>query len=54
MFMPEPDGLSVAGAERALQGISAQTKVLGAGFSGASFEPSNVEPLSRLVRALGL
>jgi len=54
MFMPEPDGLSVAEAVRLLQGIVAQTKVLGAGFSGASFEPRNVEPLSRLAAALGL
>jgi arginase len=54
MFMPEPDGLIVAEAARILEGISARTKVLGAGFSGASFEPRNVEPLSRLASALGL
>lgn len=54
MFMPEPDGLSVADAERILRGIAGQTRVLGAGFSGASFEPSNVEPLSRLAAALKL
>jgi arginase family enzyme len=54
MFMPEPDGLSVAEAEQLLQSIGAQTKVLGAGFSGASFEPSNVAPLARLAGALGM
>lgn len=54
MFMPEPDGLPVAEAERILRGIAARTKVLGAGFSGASFEARNVEPLSRLAAALKL
>jgi arginase len=54
MFMPEPDGLSVADAERILGAISAETKVLGAGFSGATFEPQNVGPLSRLAAALQL
>jgi arginase len=54
MFMPEPDGLSLAEAERMLRAIAGQTKILGAGFSGASFEPQNVRPLSRLAAALGL
>jgi arginase family enzyme len=54
MFMPEPNGLSLAEAERILQGIAGQTKVLGAGFSGASFEPSNVATLARLAAALGM
>lgn len=54
MFMPEPDGLTIADAERILRGIAARTKVLGAGFSGASFEPRNVEPLTRLAAALKL
>ena len=54
MFMPEPGGLSVAEAERILAGIAARTKVLGAGFSGASFEPENVTPIARLAAALSL
>jgi arginase len=54
MFMPEPDGLTLDEAERILRRIADGTKVLGAGFSGASFEPANVEPLSRLAKALGL
>lgn len=54
MFMPEPGGLSVADAERILRHISAGTNVLGAGFSGASFELENVAPLSRLAAALKL
>jgi arginase len=54
MFMPEPGGLSLEEAERILRSVAGGTKVLGAGFSGASFEPANVAPLSRLAKALGL
>ena len=54
VFMPEPGGLSVAEAERILAGVRERTTVVGAGFSGASFEPSNVVPMSRLAQALGL
>ena len=54
MFMPEPDGMSLADAEEVLGRIRSETNVLGAGFSGASFEPANVQPLSRLAAALGL
>jgi arginase len=53
-FMPEPGGLSLEEAERLLGGIAARTSVLGAGLTAASFEPRNVEPLSRLAAALGL
>jgi hypothetical protein len=52
--MPEPGGLSLADAERILAGIRERTNLLGAGFSGASFEPANVAPMSRLAQALGL
>jgi len=54
VFMPEPGGLSRADVERILRDVSAKTKVLGAGFSGLSFEPANAEPLSRFGVALGL
>jgi arginase family enzyme len=54
VFMPEPGGLSLAEAERILAGIRERTDVLGAGFSGASFEPANVGPMSRLSEALAL
>ncbi|MDX6386731.1 MAG: arginase [Gaiellaceae bacterium] len=54
VFMPEPDGLSLAEAERLLAGVAAETNVLGAGLSAASFEPGNVGPLSRLAAAAGL
>jgi arginase len=54
VFMPEPDGLTVAQLEGFLLEIRGRTSVLGAGLTGLSFEPSNVEPLSRLTGALGL
>jgi len=54
VFMPEPDGPSIADIERILAGIKARTKVLGAGFSGGSFDAGNVEPLTRFGTALGL
>jgi len=54
VFMPEPDGLSVAELERLLLEIRGRTSILGAGLTGLSFEPSNVEPLAKLTAALGL
>src|SRR5437764_1315226 len=54
VFMPEPDGLTRLEVERLLRAVEARTKVLGAGFSGLSFEPSNVEPLTAFAGALGL
>jgi len=54
VFMPEPGGPSLQDAGRILRGVAAQSKVLGAGFSGLSFEPSNVEPVTGLAAALSL
>jgi arginase family enzyme len=54
VFMPEPDGPSRQDVERILALVAGQTNVLGAGFSGLTFEPANVEPLSRFAAALGL
>jgi arginase family enzyme len=54
VFMPEPDGLSVAEVERILAGVNAKTKLLGAGFSGGSFDAGNAGPLTRFGAALGL
>ncbi len=54
VFMPEEGGPSRDDVERVLRRVSEKTKVLGAGFSGLSFEPSNVEPLSRFAAALSL
>jgi arginase len=54
VFMPEPLGYLLADAERLLRGIGDRTKVLGAGFTGATFEPENAGSLSRLAGSLGL
>jgi arginase len=54
VFMPEPEGLSLDDVEAVLREVDERARVVGAGFSGLSFEPSNVEPLSRLAAALRL
>jgi arginase len=54
VFMPEEGGMRREELERILRDLSGKTKVLGAGFSGLSFEPSNVEPLARFASELGL
>jgi arginase family enzyme len=54
VFMPEPDGLSLEEVEAVLRDVDEQASILGAGFTGLSFEPSNVEPLTRLAAALKL
>ena len=54
VFMPEPGGLSRPDVERILGSVAAQTKVLGAGFTGLTFEPSNIGPLTAFAAALGL
>jgi arginase family enzyme len=54
VFMPEPEGLSRVEVERLLRAVEARTKVLGAGFTGLSFEPANIEPLTAFADALGL
>jgi arginase family enzyme len=54
VFMPEPDGLSLDQAERILGEVARATNVLGAGLTGAGFEPRNVGPLARVTAALGL
>jgi arginase len=53
VFMPEPGGLALRELQRLLRDIAARANVLGAGFTGLSFEPANVEPLTRLAAALG-
>jgi arginase family enzyme len=54
MFMPEPGGLSVGEVEAILEDVAKRASVLGAGFTGLSFEPSNVAPLTRFAAALRL
>jgi arginase len=53
-FMPEPGGLTLDGVEQLLRRIPEHVTVLGAGFSGVAADQANVEPLTRLARALGL
>ena len=54
VFMPEPGGLSVDEVEAILRDVDERASVLGAGFTGLSFEPTNVEPLTRFAAALRL
>jgi arginase family enzyme len=54
VFMPEPGGPSRQEVERILADVAGRTKVLGAGFTGATFEPANVEPLTAFASALAL
>lgn len=54
VFMPEPEGLSAAEVAAILDDVSGRASLLGAGFTGLSFEPSNVEPLTRFAAAAGL
>jgi arginase family enzyme len=54
VFMPEPGGLSIDEVEAILRDVDERASVLGAGFTGLSFEPTNVEPLARFAAALRL
>ena len=54
VFMPEPGGPARQDVERILADLAGRTKVLGAGFTGATFEPANVEPLTDFASALAL
>jgi arginase len=54
VFMPEPEGPSRGQIEQILRSVSGQTNVLGAGFTGLTFEPANIEPLTGFAAALGL
>jgi arginase family enzyme len=54
VFMPEPEGPSLADVERLLISVREQGIVVGAGFTGLAPDPANVEPLERLATVLGL
>ena len=54
VFMPEPDGPSLADVEQILAQIREEGNLAGAGFSGLAPDPANVEKLHRLTAALGL
>jgi arginase len=53
-FMPEPGGLSVAEVDTLFASLREHATVLGAGVSGLAPDERNVEPISRLLRSLGL
>jgi arginase len=53
VFMPEPDGPSLAQVERMLGGIRTSGSVVGAGLTGLAPDPENVHKLERLTAALG-
>jgi arginase len=54
VFMPEPDGLRLSEVEIVFRDAAERVPILGLGFSGLRRSDRNVEPLSRLARALGL
>ncbi|HKC78390.1 MAG TPA: arginase family protein [Gaiellaceae bacterium] len=55
VWMPEPDGPSVADIERIFGRIrESGTAVAGAGLTGLTPDRANIEPLERLCAALGL
>jgi arginase len=53
-FMPEPGGLKVDDVEALFSDLTRQSTILGAGLTGLAPDPANVEPLTRLCKALGL
>ena len=53
-FMPEPGGWSVGEAERVLRSVAERCTVAGAGLTGLTPDPGGIQPLARLVTALGL
>jgi arginase family enzyme len=53
VFMPEPDGPSLADVERQLASIRERATVVGAGLTGLTPDPENTHRLERLTAALG-
>jgi len=53
VWMPEPDGPSLAEVERLLIGIRERSVVAGGGLTGLAPDPANVEKLERLTTAIG-
>jgi arginase family enzyme len=55
VWMPEPDGPTIAGVEKLFGRIRESGVTLaGAGLTGLTPDPGNIEPLERLCAALGL
>lgn len=53
-FVPEPKGMTLAEADRLLRRVADAAPVAGAGVTGSLPDPANIEPVTRLLRALGL
>ena len=53
-FMPEPAGLALADAEALLRDLAERKTIIGVGVSGLRPAERNVEPVTRLLHALGL
>jgi len=53
VFMPEPDGPSLAQVEALLAEVKESGKLVGVGVTGLAPDPANVEKLERLTAALG-
>jgi arginase len=53
VFMPEPDGSSLADLEGLLGEVKESGKLVGLGLTGLAPDPANVEKLHRLTAAIG-
>jgi len=53
VFMPEPDGPTIAEVEKLLCLLRDRGAVVGAGLTGLAPDPANVEKLERLTTAMG-
>jgi arginase len=51
-FMPEPGGPCIAEVERLFDDLRGRATIAGAGITGLTPDPANVEPLERLTRNL--
>jgi arginase len=54
MFMPEPGGPTLDEVGTLLERLAAKTRIAGVGVTALRPDPSNVAPVARLLRALGL
>jgi len=54
VFMPEEGGPSLQDIDVLLTGLAGQARIAGAGVTGLRPDPRNVEPVTRLLVALGL
>jgi arginase len=53
-FMPEPGGLALDDVVRLLEDVASRGRIVGAGVSGLRPHARNVEPVQRLLAAMGL